>query len=150
MNNLNDASQLNKDMQQNGGTELNISSIINTLWLRKSVLISVTFFVSLLVVLYVYQLVPRYTATTQLLIGINSAKVVDIQEVLSGSGNKESAVTGEMEVIKSRELAHKIIKLLHLNTYEEFNPALKKSNEINHVQNTILLPSYSCLFRIAG
>ncbi len=74
----------------------------------------------------IFQLIPRYTAATQLLIGINSAKVVDIQEVMSGSLNGDSAVIGEMEVIKSRELARKIINLLHLDQYEEYNPALKK------------------------
>ena len=84
------------------------------------------FFGFLAAILTIYQLIPRYTATTQLLIGINSAKVVDIQEVMTGNLNGDSAVIGEMEVIKSRELARKIIEHLQLDQYEEFNPKLKK------------------------
>ena len=51
--------------------------------------------------------------------------MVDIEEVLSGGMKGDSAVIGEMEVIKSRELAHKIITHLHLDQYEEFNPKPK-------------------------
>ena len=121
-----DNSQLTAEVQQTDNTELSLSSFLNVLEVRRKLIISVTFLISLLALLTIYQLVPRYTATTQLLIGINSAKVVDIEEVLAGSLNGDSAVIGEMEVIKSRELARKIIEHLHLDQYEEFNPKPKK------------------------
>ncbi len=114
------------DSSQADNTEISLSSIINVIWLRRKLLISVTLLISLAAILTIYQLIPRYTATTQLLIGINSAKVVDIQEVMTGNLNGDSAVIGEMEVIKSRELARKIIEHLQLDQYEEFNPKLKK------------------------
>ena len=114
------------DSSQADNTEISLSSIINVIWLRRKLLISVTLLISLAAILTIYQLTPRYTATTQLLIGINSAKVVDIQEVMTGNLNGDSAVIGEMEVIKSRELARKIIEHLQLDQYEEFNPKLKK------------------------
>ncbi|MEI7993585.1 MAG: polysaccharide biosynthesis tyrosine autokinase [Methylococcaceae bacterium] len=121
-----DKSQITDEVQQTDNTELSLSSFLNVLEVRRKLIISVTFLISLLALLTIYQLVPRYTATTQLLIGINSAKVVDIEEVLAGSLNGDSAVIGEMEVIKSRELARKIIEHLHLDQYEEFNPKPKK------------------------
>ena len=120
-----DKSQLTDEVQQTDNTELSLSSFLNVLEVRRKLIISVTFLISLLALLTIYQLVPRYTATNQLLIGINSAKVVDIEEVLSGGMKGDSAVIGEMEVIKSRELAHKIITHLHLDQYEEFNPKPK-------------------------
>ena len=120
-----DNSQLTAEVQQTDNTELSLSSFLNVLEVRRKLIISVTFLISLLALLTIYQLVPRYTATTQLLIGINSAKVVDIEEVLSGGMKGDTAVIGEMEVIKSRELAHKIIAHLHLDQYEEFNPKPK-------------------------
>ena len=120
-----DNSQLTAEVQQTDNTELSLSSFLNVLEVRRKLIISVTFLISLLALLTIYQLVPRYTATNQLLIGINSAKVVDIEEVLSGGMKGDSAVIGEMEVIKSRELAHKIITHLHLDQYEEFNPKPK-------------------------
>ena len=128
------------DGQQDTVTEISLSKIFNTLWLRRRILLSVTFTISLLAILYIYQLVPRYTSATQLLIGINSAKVVDIQEVLGGSMDGDSAVIGEMEVIKSRELARKLINELHLEQYEEFNPDLKKPGFFAQLNPKNLIP----------
>ena len=128
------------DGQQDAVTEISLSKIFNTLWLRRRILLSVTFTISLLAILYIYQLVPRYTSATQLLIGINSAKVVDIQEVLGGSMDGDSAVIGEMEVIKSRELARKLISELNLEQYEEFNPDLKKPGFFAQLNPKNLIP----------
>lgn len=128
------------EFSQNDNTETSLINFIHTLWLRKRLLVSVTLSLSILAVLIIYQLVPRYTATTQLLIGINAAKVVDIEEVMSGNLKGDPAVIGEMEVIKSRELAHKIIDLLHLEQYKEFNPELSKPGFLAQFSLKNLLP----------
>jgi len=132
--------KLPSEVQLNDNTELSLNNILNTLWLRKRLLLSVTFLLSLLAVLIIYQLVPRYTATTQLLIGINAAKVVDIEEVMTGNLNGDSAVIGEMEVLKSRELARKVIEHLQLDQYEEFNPKLKKPGFLAQFNPKNLIP----------
>lgn len=119
-------SLMSGELLQSDAAENSLSDILHTLWLRKRLLMSVTFLLSILAILIIFQLVPRFTATTQLLIGINAAKVVDIEEVITGNLSGDSAVIGEMEVLKSRELARKIIDLLHLDQYEEFNPELRK------------------------
>ena len=124
----------------NHEARISLSDILHTLWLRKRLLMSVTFSLSFLATLIIFQLTPRYTATTQLLIGINAAKVVDIEEVMSGNLNNETAVTGEMEVLKSRELARKVIDALHLDQYEEFNPALRKPGFLAQFSIKSLLP----------
>lgn len=128
------------EFSQSDSTETSLINFIHTLWLRKRLLVSVTLSLSILAVLIIYQLVPRYTATTQLLIGINAAKVVDIEEVMSGNLKGDPAVIGEMEVIKSRELAHKIIDLLHLEQYKEFNPELRKPGFLAQFTLKNLLP----------
>ena len=135
-----ETSVMSAELQQNDNTEISLSNIFNTLWLKKRLLISVTVFISVLGYLYVSQLVPRYTATSQLLVGINSAKVVDIQEVMTGSLNGDSAVIGEMEVIKSRELARKIISHLHLDQSEQFNPKPKEPGFFAQFSVKNLLP----------
>jgi succinoglycan biosynthesis transport protein ExoP len=128
------------EFSQNDNTEISLINFLHTLWLRKRLLLSVTASLSIISILTIYQLVPRYTATSQLLIGINAAKVVDIQEVMSGSLKGESAVIGEMEVIKSRELAHRIIDQLHLEQYKEFNPELRKPGFFAQFRLKNLLP----------
>ena len=127
MNELIDNSSSSDDSTLPDNTEISLSTIINVIWLRKKLLLSVTSLIFLLSLLYIYQLVPRYTATTALLVGIKSAKIVDIQEVLAGNmSGGDAAVIGEMEVLKSRELAKKVLEHLHLDQYEEFNAKLKK------------------------
>lgn len=128
------------ELLRNDNTEISLINIFHTLWLRKRLLMSVTFSLSILAILIIYQLVPRYTAATQLLIGINAAKVVDIEQVMTGNLKGDAAVIGEMEVLKSRELAHKIIDLLHLEQYEEFNPKLRKPGFFAQFSFKNLLP----------
>jgi len=123
---IQDSHQLDTFEDDEEGTSL--SDIIHILWLRKKLLISVTTLCTLIAVSIIFQLIPRYTASTQLLIGINSAKVVDIEEVITGGLSGDTAVIGEMEVIKSRGLAHKVIDKLKLDRYEEFNGSLKKAD----------------------
>jgi len=137
---LKEASLRPDELLQYDDGEISLSNILNTLWLRKRLLLSVTLLLSLLAVLIIYQLVPRYTATTQLLIGINAAKVVDIEEVMTGNLNGDSAVIGEMEVLKSRELARKVIERLQLDQYEEFNPKLKKPGFLAQFNPKNLIP----------
>ncbi|WP_262964929.1 GumC family protein [Methylobacter psychrophilus] len=119
---------------------ISLSHVFDTLWLKKRLLISVTVLLSILAFLYISQIVPRYSATTQILIGINAAKVVDIQEVMTGNLNTDSAVFGEIEVIKSRELAHKIMHRLHLDQYQELNPNSEKPGFFSGLNPINLIP----------
>jgi len=117
-----------------------LSEIFHTLWLRKRLLISVTFLVTIIAILIIFQLTPRYKASTQLLIGINSSKVVDIEQVITGSLTGDSAVIGEMEVIKSRELANHVIDKLHLADNPLFNGSLKEPGFLAQFSLKNLLP----------
>ena len=120
--------------------ELSLGDIFHTLWLRKRLLISVTLLITLMASMIIVQLVPRYTATTQLLIGINSSKIVDIEQVVAGGLIGDTAVIGEMEVIKSRELARRVIEKLRLDHNEEFNPLLKEPGFFSQLRLKDMLP----------
>ncbi len=126
MHDSKEQSLMTSESLQELNTDMSLSDVFHTLWLSRRLLMSVIFLLSIVATLIIFQLVPRYTATTQLLIGINAAKVVDIEEVMTGNLNGDAAVIGEMEVLKSRELARKVIDNLHLEQYAEFNPELKK------------------------
>lgn len=139
MQQLKEAQQNNQSVQEDKG-DISLSNILHTLRLRKHLLIIVTALLSSTAALIIFQLVPRYTAETRLLIGISAPKVVDIQEVMPGELRGNNAVVGEMEVIKSRELAHRIIKSLHLDQYEEFNPELQKPGFLSQLNVGNVLP----------
>lgn len=140
MNNSKEHPLISGELLKNDNTDFSLSNILHIFLFRKRLLIGVTLSLSILAVLMIYQLVPRYTATTQLLIGINTANVVDIEEVISGNFKGDTAVIGEMEVLKSRELAHKVINVLHLEQDEEFNPKPKKPGFFAQFRLKNLLP----------
>ena len=131
---------LTGEMTDENSDNQSIGAYFHTLWLRRQLLLNVSVFVFLAAVLVIYQLPPRYTATTQLLVGINSAKVVDIEQVLSGNLTGDSAVIGEMEVIKSREIARQVKDSLKLDQYPEFNPALVPPGFLSNLNLLNYLP----------
>ena len=109
--------------------EISFGEILHTLWLRRRLIITVTLFITILATLIIFQLTPLYKANVQLLIGTDS-KVVDIQSVLASDLMGDSAILGEMEVIKSRTLVKRVIKALYLEDVEEFNPLLKEESTL--------------------
>lgn len=136
---------LSGELNEEQGHGVSLSAYFNILWLKRKLLLNVSSFVFLAAVLVIYQLTPRYTAATQLLVGINSAKVVDIEEVLSGQIKGDSAVIGEMEVIKSREIARVVKDALKLDHSPVFNPPPKppgffaQLNPLHYVPDTWLI-----------
>lgn len=78
--------------------------------------------ISLLTALAVSSIRPSFRSTTTLLIDVGKNKVVSIEEVYSGmTGSKEYLQT-QVEILKSRELAGKVVAKLALHTSPEFDP----------------------------
>ena len=119
-----EAVSLTSDISEENQIELSLNDLLHTLWLRRRFLGNLTAFLVLVSVLVIFQLTPRYTATTPVMVGITKQKVVDIEQVMSGNMSGDSAVISEMEVIKSRDLMAKVIDKLALDQYPEFNPEI--------------------------
>ena len=78
--------------------------------------------ITLLTLLIVSSINPTYRSTVTLLIEAGKNKVVSIEEVYAGmSGNREYFQT-QAEILKSRELAEKVVVKLKLGTNPEFDP----------------------------
>ena len=77
------------------------------------------------VVLFTLQLTPRYTATATVMIDTRQHKVVDIQQVMSGLGSETGAIDSEVEILRSRSLAEKVVDQLDLVHDPEFNGRLR-------------------------
>lgn len=116
---------INQDIELNE-EEISISEILHILWLRKGLIAIVTLLIVILGATIIFQLIPRYSATTELLIEGNKTKIVDIESVIAGESTNDAAMIGIVEVIKSRELAKTVIDSLQLDTIPEFNSALKE------------------------
>jgi succinoglycan biosynthesis transport protein ExoP len=112
------------EIQQGGEDPFPLFDYLQLLWFRRRLIIAVTLFVAIIGFIHVNQLRPVYTATATLMIGATDTNVVDIEEVLSREFYGNEAVA-EMEVLRSRSLANRVIERLKLTQYAEFNPSLQ-------------------------
>jgi exopolysaccharide transport family protein len=69
---------------------------------------------------------PKYTAAASVMLDPRKTKVTAVTDVLSGLPADSSVVDTEVEVIKSRALAERVVKALKLDADPDFNPTLKK------------------------
>lgn len=69
---------------------------------------------------------PKYTATASVMLDTRQERVTDTEAVLSGLPADSSVVDTEVEVLKSRQLADRVVKALKLEEDPEFNGSLRK------------------------
>jgi len=78
--------------------------------------------ITILTVLVVLSLTPKYSATTTLLIESEEARILSIEEVYGMSGKSSEYLLTQFEILKSRALAQRVVKELKLVNVAEFNP----------------------------
>jgi len=78
--------------------------------------------ITILTVLVVLSLTPKYSATTTLLIESEEARILSIEEVYGMSGKSSEYLLTQFEILKSRALAQRVVKELNLVSVAEFNP----------------------------
>jgi exopolysaccharide transport family protein len=83
---------------------------------------------------------PVYTATTQILIENRERRVVDLEAVVSGLPASSAVVDTETEILRSRDIAGRVVDANDLTGNPEFNPPLPPPN---------LLQRFAMLFRRA-
>jgi exopolysaccharide transport family protein len=79
------------------------------------------------VVVFTLEQTPRYTATSYVMIDTRKRDVAKIDEVLSGLPSDSTAVDTEVEILKSRSLATRVVQDMHLDNDPEFNGSGKPS-----------------------
>lgn len=79
-----------------------------------------------LTVLVVLSLTPRYTATAVLLIEAQQNKAVSIEEVVGIDASQKEYYQTQFEILKSNQIAEKVIQKLKLDQLEEFNSSLQE------------------------
>jgi capsular exopolysaccharide synthesis family protein len=83
------------------------------------------------------QSTPRYTATANVMLDTRKEQVTDVQAVISGLPADSSVVDTEVEVLKSRQMAERVVTALNLEKDPEFNPALKSKGLIGSLVSGI-------------
>lgn len=105
---------------------IDIKDLLAILRRRRWVILSTILVLTTLAVLVGLQITPKYTAKALVMIDPRQSKVVDVEQVLQGLGTDASTVETQIKVLKSRDLASRIMDRMGLLRDPEFNPALKR------------------------
>lgn len=105
--------------------EIDLRALFRKIWRRKTVLLSVTVLGTVVAALILLQLTPQYTAVSTVMVDPRESKVVNVEAVLSGLPADMETIESEIEVLRSRGLAERVIKKLKLYEDSEFNTRLK-------------------------
>ena len=105
--------------------EVDLREIGRKLWRRKWLILATAATVMVAVVVVVLQLTPVYRGETLVMIDPRQARVVPIDQVLSGMLPDEETIHSEILVVRSRELAKETINKLRLDRDPEINAALR-------------------------
>lgn len=88
---------------------------------RKWAILGLGFIVALLAAVVAYSLTPIYKSTVTVLIEAGKGKVLSIEEVYSAGQQREHYQT-QVEILKSREVAERVVRALKLYEHPEFDP----------------------------
>lgn len=120
--------------------EISLQEYFHTLWLRRRLFFSIVITLLAISLIVVFQITPRYAATASLIVGGSQNNVVDIDAVLTGDLGNDSAIRSEVEVLRSRGLAHRVVDKLNLVDREEFNPDLRVDGLLSYFNPANWIP----------
>ena len=101
---------------------------LQLLWFRRRLIIVITLLVAAIGYIQVNQLRNVYTATSSVLIGVQEGAISDFNSYMRSYWNRMDS-SEEIEILRSRGLAERVINQLNLLAYEEFNPALREPEQ---------------------
>lgn len=107
------------------------------LMLRRNLLLLLTIAAVALMLTLAFALLvrPTYTATARVMLDSRQTKVVDFKEVLSGLTADSNVVDTQVQVLRSRVLARRVVNDLHLLNNPEYNPKPKATKFFGLVPN---------------
>ena len=80
------------------------------------------FLTALLGAIYALQLTPVYTAKSTLLIDTNQKNIINAEAIVSGIGRDNSALESELELIRSYDVAKRVVRKLKLDDRSTVEP----------------------------
>lgn len=100
---------------------------------RIKVFVAAVVMVLAAVVVFTLEQAPRYTASSYVMIDTRKRDVAKIDQVLSGLPSDSGAVDTEVEILRSRALATRVVQDMHLDQDPEFNAERRKPTLLSEV-----------------
>ncbi|NVK45149.1 MAG: polysaccharide biosynthesis tyrosine autokinase [Rhodobacteraceae bacterium] len=105
---------------------LDLGAMLRTLWRKKLWILASVILATALGAFYAYKVVvPKYRATSVVLLDTAQDQLVDLGAVLPSLGSESEAINTEVEVLKSRRLLERVVTAADLTQDPEFNGALR-------------------------
>jgi len=102
--------------------EIDLLQLFVPIWRRKWTISAITLLVMMLAALVVLNMTEIFRATSTLLIEQRAAKPVSIEEIYGLEGTGSEYLQTQFELLKSRELAERVVAELRLTEHPEFDP----------------------------
>jgi uncharacterized protein involved in exopolysaccharide biosynthesis/Mrp family chromosome partitioning ATPase len=121
-------------------SEFDLGSLSRALWQRKWRIFVPALAVALLTFVVVNMLTPRYASDARVLIDVRENIFLRPEADKSPSERAvldEQAVTSQVQVFLSREIAHGVIEKLKLNEKPEFDPLLKGVSPLTQILSLV-------------
>jgi succinoglycan biosynthesis transport protein ExoP len=123
--------------RQVGEQVLDVQKLVAMFRRRFKLLVGVGLAVFLAVLVFTLVQTPMYTATASLIIDSRKENVVISEEVLPGLQADGGVIDSEVEILRSRQLAEKVVKALNLQADPEFNPELAPPSLLANVKASV-------------
>lgn len=104
-----------------------VRELIRIVRRRKSIVIGTVTLVLALAVFFLSQITPTYRAEALVMVESRKANIADLREILSDVSANQETTRNEIEVIRSRTLARRVIDQLGLAERDEFKPSRSPS-----------------------
>ena len=112
----------NTMMNNNAVEVIDLSYYWHVIRRQLKMIIALAAVATIIAVLVVLSMTPKYSATSTLLIEAEEAKILSIEEVYGLSGQSQEYFLTQFEILKSREMAKRVVTTLGLVDNPEFNP----------------------------
>lgn len=116
--------------------DINLRAILRVLWRHKAIIAGTVLVLTILSVIVLYQLTPRYGATARVLLDSRDREIANFDPATPGAPGGAEAITSEIEIIKSQRLAEKVIRELQLYDDPEFNEEMKAKGFMQSLGST--------------
>lgn len=109
-------------MVQQLNDEIDLLQLWQTIWRRKWSILTLTLVVAMLAALVALSMTPIFKASSTLLIEQKTAKAVSIEDIYGLEGGSSEYLQTQFELLKSRDLAERVVRELNLIAHPEFDP----------------------------
>ena len=110
------------------------------LWRRRNLVFATMIILSVLTLIILIEITPRYTGAISVIVDPRKQTVVNVESILQGATNDTEAVYSEAEVLTSPQLVGKLVDKLDLVKLPEYNAALRPPTLLDRLNPINWLP----------